>query len=190
MPVIYLVEGPVGAGKSTFCTQLAGHSNAVHLNLDAWFTRLFSPDRPATDVMPWYTQRKARCTEQIWQVAQQILCSGASVVLELGLIRRQARAEFYERVEATTHELMAFVLDAERDVRRARVRSRNTTQGATYFMQVPEHFFELASDFWEPPLADELEARRIEIIDTSQLAVAQYAAKAKRAASFAGVRES
>ncbi len=52
MPRVHLVEGPVGAGKSTFAASLAARTGGVHIALDAWFARLFSPDRPAGDFIP------------------------------------------------------------------------------------------------------------------------------------------
>ncbi len=49
MPTVHLIEGPVGAGKSTFSADLAARTRGVHIALDAWFAKLFSPDRPVAD---------------------------------------------------------------------------------------------------------------------------------------------
>jgi len=46
MPVVHLIEGPVGAGKSTFAASLATRIEGVHIALDEWFAHLFSADRP------------------------------------------------------------------------------------------------------------------------------------------------
>ena len=73
MPKLHLIEGPVGAGKSTFAGALALRIGGVHIALDEWFARLFSPDRPATDVMPWYIEHKARLVDHIWNHAQALL---------------------------------------------------------------------------------------------------------------------
>jgi predicted kinase len=101
MPTIHLIEGPVGAGKSTFSASLAQRQSAVHLALDEWFVALFSKDRPQTDFVPWYLERKDRCTEVIWNAAQRIVAAGTDVVLELGLVQRQSREAFYKRSEAS-----------------------------------------------------------------------------------------
>ena len=45
MPTVHLIEGPVGAGKSTYASALARRTNGVHIALDEWFAALFSPDR-------------------------------------------------------------------------------------------------------------------------------------------------
>ena len=71
MSTLHLIEGPVGAGKSTYAAQLGIATGAAHLNLDEWMVTLFRPDRPESDFLAWYGERKERCIEQIWLVAGQ-----------------------------------------------------------------------------------------------------------------------
>jgi uncharacterized glyoxalase superfamily protein PhnB/predicted kinase len=97
---VHLVLGPVGAGKSTFARQLAQQRSALRLTLDDWMTTLFSPDRPQTGLFEWYAPRARRCVEQIWKVALQLTARGEEVVLELGLLRREQREDFYALVAA------------------------------------------------------------------------------------------
>jgi len=164
MAKIHLIEGPVGAGKSTFAAKLGKQHAAPSLILDAWFVRLYSPDRPAQGLMPWYVERKQRCLEQIWATAQEILRAGHDVVLELGLVERRSREQFYAQVESAGYALTIYLLDAPRDVRRERVRQRNREKGLTYAMDVPDAFFELASDAWEPMSEDELERYGVRMV--------------------------
>lgn len=166
MPKIHLIEGPVGAGKSTFAASHAARIGGVHIALDDWFARLFSPDRPSTGLMPWYVERKARLIEQIWRHAQALLACGISPVLELGLVERRSREAFYRRAQDAGVVLAVSVLAASRDVRRERVMRRNVEQGPTFSMVVPAPFFELASDAWEEPDALEVAAHCIERIST------------------------
>jgi predicted permease len=111
-------------------------------------------------------ERAVLCAYQIWSVAQPILDAGVSVVLEIGLLQRHQRESFYGRV--TGRELTIHVLDAAREVRRARVEQRNRTQGATFSMVVPPAVFELASDLWEPPDALECEERDVRFVRTDR----------------------
>jgi predicted kinase len=147
---LHLLLGPVGAGKSTYARRLCQGERAVPFNLDAWMTRLFRPDRPAADIVPWYVERAARCVDVIWDQAALTLGAGISVVLEIGLILRRQRCDFYGRVDAAGHPFTIHVLDAPREVRRARVLRRNEERGATFSMRVPLDFFEQASELWEP----------------------------------------
>jgi predicted kinase len=161
---IHLVIGPVGAGKSTFVRRLCAEHRAVAFDLDEWMARLFSADRPAEGVMAWYVARTERCIAQIWSVAQRVIATGTDVVLEIGLILRRDRESLYARIDAGAHELVVYVLDAPREVRRSRVEGRNRERGETFSMHVPPEIFELASDMWEAPTADECEDRDVRFV--------------------------
>lgn len=171
MPKVHLIEGPVGAGKSTFATALAARHHGVHVALDEWFARLFSPDRPASDVMPWYAERKKRLIGLIWGHSRRVLASGRDVVLELGLIRRHERLEFVRSVRDEGFDLVIHVLEAPHDVRRDRVRRRNSERGSTFSMVVPDDIFELASRLWEPPDDDECSEFQVELVDSAKAAI-------------------
>jgi predicted kinase len=155
MPKVHLVEGPVGAGKSTYASTLVRQTSGVHIALDEWFAALFSPDRPAGDFVPWYVQRKERLLALIWSHSRRIVASGTDVILELGLIQRQSRVAFGRQVRDEGFEVVVHVLDAPLEVRRERVRRRNVDKGSTFAMVVPDHVFELASRLWEAPDDDE-----------------------------------
>jgi predicted kinase len=168
LPQIHLVIGPVGAGKSTFAQRLARDHRAARLTLDQWMAALFSPDRPEEGVLEWYRERAARCVEQIWTVAAEVLAAGSDVVLEIGLLSRRERERFYRRVADAGVTMTVHVLEAARDVRRARVEARSRERGATFSMVVPAAIFELASDLWEPPEPDEREGREVRFLRTDE----------------------
>jgi len=164
MAMLHLVVGPVGAGKSTFALTLEQQYRALRLNLDEWMADLFRADRPEGGGLEWYIERTARCIELIWKLAARTMDLGIPVVLEIGLIQRSERERFYERVDTNGYPLTVYVLDRPRDVRRARVLSRNQQQGPTFSMEVPLHIFELASDMWEPPDETECSERTVKFI--------------------------
>jgi predicted kinase len=164
---IHLVIGPVGAGKSTFALQLARDHAAIRLNLDEWIAVLFSPDRPEDRIMEWYVERTQRCLEQIWRLTTRTIAIGTDVVLEIGLIQRRDRERLYRRVDDLGLRLVIHVLDAPRELRRARVELRNREQGETFSMVVPARIFDLASDMWEPPDESECRGRDIRFISTA-----------------------
>ena len=157
MPTVHLVEGPVGAGKSTLATRLSHEHRAPHLDLDQWMVALFRPDRPAEGFMEWYADRKQRCLDQIWHVAVGLLDLGDDVVLELGLVQRSLRLGFLERVRLDGYEPRVYLVDAPVDVRRERVRARNRAADGTFKMEVSDEIFAIANAAWEPP--DEAEIR-------------------------------
>lgn len=163
---VYLLVGPVGAGKSTFALELTRDHGAVRLTLDEWMALLFRPDRPDDGIVEWYVERAARAVEQIARVATAIVDAGVDVVLEIGLLQRREREDFYRRIEGASVGLTLYVVDAARDVRRERVEKRNHARGPTFSMFVPPAVFELASDRWEPPEDDECEGRDVRFVSS------------------------
>lgn len=91
----------MGAGKSTHAGKLSLTHAAPCLNLDEWMVILFRPDRPETDFMQWYSDRKSRCIDQIWRVACELIETGTDAIVELGLVQLADREDFYRRVDAT-----------------------------------------------------------------------------------------
>jgi predicted kinase len=166
MARIFLIEGPVGAGKSTFALQLSNRHAGPCLILDDWMATLFRPDRPSTGVMEWYIERKDRCIEQIWKLTRDLIEAGTDVILELGLIRERDRQRLYGLVDAAAYDLTIYVLDASREIRRERVQNRNRTKGDTFSMDVPDDFFEFASDMWEPLEDFECRNRDVRFLST------------------------
>lgn len=167
MPTLHLIEGPIGAGKSTYAGALSERIRAPWLCLDDWVARLYIPDRPPGAGVDWYLERKARCEAQIWQVATDIVASGNDVILELGLVTREARERFYNLVENTDATLLVYVLDAPLETRRERVKMRNLEHGDTWSMDITSEMFERSSGWWEPPDDAEYEHRTLIPIDTA-----------------------
>ncbi|HEX7675852.1 MAG TPA: ATP-binding protein [Bdellovibrio sp.] len=159
MATITLLLGPVGAGKTTFGLSLSSKESAVFFNLDEWMANLFRPDRPEKDLMAWYANRVERCNLQILKMAEQASSTGINVVLEIGLIRKVQREEFFNWIDERQIDLVIYIFDVDRSVRRERVIQRNKTRGPSFSMEVPMEFFEMASDFWEPVEAQEIEGR-------------------------------
>ena len=162
MPRVYLIEGPVGAGKSTFSKSLSNRLNVPYMNLDAWMVKLFRPDRPSTGIIEWYRERKQRCIEQIWDISLDILKSECDVILELGLVQRSDRQAMYELIRAEGFNALVYVIDAPKEERRARVKRRNFEKGSTFSMEVSDEVFEFANNLWEIP--DIIECEQQEVI--------------------------
>jgi predicted kinase len=163
---IHLVEGPVGAGKSTFGRQLSERLPASHLALDHWMSRHFKPGQQNPRTTAGYLARKEQCIDQIWNVACETIDSGSDVILELGLIQRNDRSQFFRRVESAGYDLNIYILNASPEVRRERVQERNRIRGETFSMVVPDHIFDMANKMWEPFDEDEYFGSDVQYIST------------------------
>ena len=166
MAQIHLIIGPVGAGKSTFARKVSEDFKAVRFTLDEWMAVLFGENERPADRAAWYIARTERCLDLIWRLTLSLLAVGTPVVLEVGLIRREARNRLYGQIDAMACDLVVYCLDADRSIRRERVLKRNIEKGDTFSMEVPLAFFEIASDMWEPPDEIEKADREMRFIST------------------------
>jgi predicted kinase len=82
---LILTCGLPGAGKSTLARQLAAERGAVRLTKDEWMWALGSS--------PWDGTTQTRVEQELWNLAQEILRLGLSVVLDFGLWTRVERDE-------------------------------------------------------------------------------------------------
>ncbi len=128
---------------------------------------LFSPDRPEENFMEWYSDRKTRCIQQIWEVTCELLNNGTSVILELGLVQQANRDDLYRRVDGTEYEMQVHLIDTPLELRRQRVMERNAQKTDTYKMEVTDEFFNLANSYWEEPTEVEFRERDIKVVTTS-----------------------
>lgn len=152
----HLIYGPTAAGKSTYARKLATEVSGVRFAIDEWMHAMFGADVPERMDMLWVMPRVARCQEQIWSVAQQILGTGTDVVLELGLLRKIDRTSIKAKVEQTGHLAVFHFVDAELPVRRQRVLRRNAEKGETYSFDVTPGMFEAIESYFERPTPVEL----------------------------------
>ncbi len=159
MPTLHIIEGPVGAGKTTYANHLGRQLGVPPLILDSWMVNLFQADRPETDLWPWYAERKARCYAQILELACTALDHGSDAIVELGLIKITDRSKLYSDLENENRTFLVHVLEVSREERKQRVQKRNIEQGDTFAMHVSEEVFNLASDMWEPICATERNGR-------------------------------
>lgn len=147
--LLHFLIGPVGAGKSTYAKRRCAREPALLLDVDTWMVRLFGGDaRPSQDVLAWYLERRERVRGLVWDTALAAIAAGAVTYLELGLVTARERAHWFERAQACGLGATITLLDAPREVRRARVAQRNLEESPDV-QKVPAAFFEAASDAWE-----------------------------------------
>lgn len=114
--------------------------------------------------MEWYSERKSRCIQQIWEVTRELLTSRVSVILELGLVQLADREDFYRRVDGSEYELRVYLIETPLELRRQWVKERNLQKSTTYKMEVSDEIFELANSFWQEPTEIEQRERNIEVV--------------------------
>jgi len=153
---LHVIFGPSGAGKTVYAHSFARREKAVAFVLDEWMAQLFAPDMPQPIEYEWMIERVQRCEAQIWSVAAGVLATGVSVILDIGLMRRDDRARVRQIAEGAGLPLQFHFVTAPVEVRRARVAERNVIRGENFAIEVKPEHFEFIEGVFEAPDAEEL----------------------------------
>jgi predicted kinase len=117
---LVLVCGLPGAGKTTTALQLVAEEGGVRFSPDEWMHEL------GIDI--WDQQARARIEALQWQVGQELLTAGVTVVIEWGLWTRAERDRLRERARELGVPVELRFLDETLEVLWERVRTRGREQ--------------------------------------------------------------
>jgi len=160
MARLILVCGPTGAGKTTYSLSLAKEIGAIKFSIDPWMQTLFAQDMAALD-FTWMMERVNRCSEQIWEVSQQILAINGNVILDLGFTTKEQRNSISNRVREIGVKAEVHYIDAPQDMRKKRVDQRNREKDSSvYAFEVTDMMFDFMEPRFEAPDQEELKYGR------------------------------
>ena len=156
MNKLIIVCGQTGAGKTTYSVKICNELNAIKFSIDPWMQTLFSKDMRSLD-FSWMMERVERCQKQIWEVSEQVLKSGGSVVLDLGFTTKLQRQLFVEKADQIGIFAEVHYIKASVETRRKRVKKRNSEKDPTlYAFEVTDEMFDFMEPRFESPGEDEL----------------------------------
>lgn len=157
-PLIHLICGSTGAGKSTYAARLSHEGDGVVFSIDEWMTALFWMDSPRPIDSAWAMARVERCHQQIWTMAVQVARRGVPCLLDIGLSSKAQRSRFAALAAAAGLPVRLHYLDVPAEERWLRVQARNKNRGETYQLNfdVTREMFDFVESIWEPPTDAEL----------------------------------
>ena len=139
---LILTCGLPGAGKTTLGVELAAKRGAVRLTKDEWLVALGSS--------PWDEPTQVKVEHQLWQLAQELLRLGLSVVLDFGLWSRTERDEFRLAARELGVGVELHYLDAPLDELWRRLDARNAEPAWAPYPISRAHLDEWAASFEAP----------------------------------------
>ncbi|MEM1314612.1 MAG: ATP-binding protein [Pseudomonadota bacterium] len=155
-PLIHLVVGGTGAGKSTYSSRLADEIGGLRFSIDPWMMQLYWKDSPAEPDFDWAIERVTRCVDQMCEVAGQAASRGMGSVFDVGFTTQENRSQVADFAISSGISAKLHWIDVDPDTRWARVQQRNREQGETFAFAVTRDMFDFMETLWEPPTEQEM----------------------------------
>lgn len=157
-PLIHLICGSTGAGKTTYAQELARTIAGVVFSIDEWMVSLFGQDAPKNLDPSWIFSRVDRCETQMWAMASQLGKLDVPSILDFGFQRHEHRQRFAGLARQAQLPAKLHVLNVDTSERWRRVKARNDNRGVTFHMEITRSMFDYIETTWEPPSDDEITA--------------------------------
>jgi predicted kinase len=153
-PLLHLICGLPGSGKTTLAKSIAGSMGAIRFSPDEWIKEIWT-DKAETDGNQFRNQ-----IEQLqWKMAKMMLQNSISVIIEWGTWGRSEREKLRDEAKALGALVKFYYLDISREVLRERVLQRNQRTGFHEFY-IPaeeiETFLDECFNSFQIPTPEEL----------------------------------
>jgi predicted kinase len=149
-PIVYLICGFIGAGKTTFAKKLEEKTGAVRITKDEWSIRFIGND-PTID---GYAQWDRKIIDLSRDVAFYLAGKGIDVIMDEGFWEKETRDEMRRRADAIGAKVVMYYLETPIETIRERVVGRNDTLTKDSFKISREMLDNYLKD-WQPPTEDE-----------------------------------
>ena len=150
-PTVYVMCGLPGSGKTVRAKELEAAGKGILLNADAWVWQLYPDDAEAAA----RDERKFLVHQVQWDLVEQLLVAGVSVILDWGVWSREERDDIRRRASRLGADVRTEYLEVPIEILHERLAIRNLDLPPGTFRIAPEELDEWAGVF-EPPTADEL----------------------------------
>jgi len=149
-PIVYILCGFIGAGKTTFAKKLEETTGAVRVTKDEWLIRLIGND-PTIEGYEDYDHNMIALSRDF---AFQLAGKGVDIILDEGFWAKEQRDEMRRRAEAVGAKAVVYFLDTPIETMRERVARRNMISASDSF-RISEELLDMYLAYWQPPGEDE-----------------------------------
>ena len=139
---LHIVQGFLGAGKSTFSKKLSSELNAVHLNPDELVEKLFESKDYEKDFGKCFD----RAMDAVWKETIECLNNGTDVILDMGFWHRKDRDYARSIAEKCNADFKHYYISAPDEILKRRISLR----GGEVAKNNVKNFDEIKKQFQEP----------------------------------------
>src|SRR6266516_704086 len=149
-PIVYIICGFIGAGKTTFAKKLEKKTGAVRITKDEWSICLIGNDPTIDGYEEWDT----KIIELSRDVAFQLVEKGIDVIIDEGFWEKKQRVKMRRRIEALGAKEVLYYLDTPIETIRERIVGRNVNLTKESF-KISREMLDNYLKYMQPPSEDE-----------------------------------
>ena len=149
-PIVYLICGFIGAGKTTFAKKLEEKTGAVRITKDEWSIR-FIGNEPTIDGYEEWDQKICGLSRD---VAFQLAEKGIDVIIDEGFWEKELRDEMRRRTSTIGAKAVMYYVETPIETIRERVVGRNNNLTKDSF-KISREMLDNYLMYWQPPSEDE-----------------------------------
>lgn len=146
MPTLHIMQGFLGAGKSTYSRKLAQDIGAIRMNADEWVDEHFSADEQKNN----WDQCFSTAIDTLWQRAEQSLKTGQDVILDFGFWNRESRDHARGKAAEWGVAIKHYYIHAPDEILLERIKKRSGPISAKNYEN-----FHTYKQYFEEPSEDE-----------------------------------
>lgn len=167
-PTLYLMVGLPGSGKTTRAKELEQETHAVRFTPDEWHIFLFGDDfgDNSPEARARHDQRHDRVEQLMWNVGQDLLRKGVSVILDFGFWAEEQREEKRREAQALGADFAMEFLDVPLPELKRRIAQRNQAGQGDVFATITEEDLEEWYGLFQPPTPQELHTSQVSLRST------------------------
>ena len=145
-PIVYIICGFIGAGKTTFAKKLEEKTGAVRITKDEWSICLIGNDPTIDGYEEWDT----KIIELSRDVAFQLAEKGIDVIIDEGFWAKEQRDELRRKIDAIGAKAVMYYVDTPIEKIRERVVGRNNNLTKDSF-KISREMLDNYLKYWQPP---------------------------------------
>ena len=149
-PIVYLICGFIGAGKTTFAKKLEEKTGAVRITKDEWSIRFIGNDPTIDGYAEWDRKIIALSRDVAFQLAEK----GIDVIIDEGFWAKEQRDELRRKIDAIGAKAVMYYVDTPIEAIRERVVGRNNNLTKDSF-RISLEMLDNYLKYWQPPSEDE-----------------------------------
>jgi|SRR5579871_453389 len=149
-PIVYLICGFIGAGKTTFAKKLEKKTGAVRITKDEWSIRIIGND----PTINGYAQWDRKIIDLSRDFALYLAEKGIDVIIDHGFSTKEERDEMRRKIDAIGAKVVLYYVKTPIETMRERILERNNNLTKESF-KISTELFDKFLLRWQPPTEDE-----------------------------------